>query len=102
MMRLRTITFALLGLFALPATAPAGPIEFGYATGNITTPPGAPALGLALLPFQPPGPGFAFDPASGTPTTLPAVLYQPKMIPTPAAIDIHPGGYTHWNNDGYF
>ena len=101
-MRLRNSTFVLLVLFALPAVASAGPIEFGYSTGNVTTPPWAPALGMTLQPFQPPGAVFTFDPASGQPVTLPAVTPVPSLIPNPAPIDIHPDGTTHWNNEGYF
>ena len=104
-MRTRLSLLALLALLALvgrPGACSAGPIEFGYASGSITTSPGAPALGMTLEPFQPPGPIFTFDPAGHTPVTLPAVQYAPTRLPTPAARDIHPDGTTHWNNDGYF
>ena len=101
-MRLRKITFVLLALFGLPAGASAGEIQFGYSTGNITTSSGAPALGMTLRPFQPPGPVFTFDPAANRPVTLPAVSVVPALLPAPAARDIHPDGTTHWNNDGYF
>jgi hypothetical protein len=101
-MHLRKIAFALFALFALPAVAAAGPIEFGYSTGNVTTSPWTPELRMTLQPFQPPGPVFTFDPAAGTPLTLPAVTAVPQLIPKPAPIDIHPDGTTHWNNDGYF
>jgi hypothetical protein len=102
MMHLRKILFVLLALLALPAAASAGPIEFRLTTGNITTSPWAPALALTLQPFQPPGAAFAFDPVADTPVTLPAVSAVPELIPTPAPIDIHPDGTTHWNNEGFF
>ena len=105
-MRLRNITFALLTLLALPAGALAGPIEFGYSTGNITTSSWTPELAMTLQAFQPPGPMFTFDPADNKPVTLTAVMPQPSLIPNPAPRDLHPdgtgGGYAHWNNDGYF
>lgn len=100
-----TVKRSFLALFALaliPTTSAAGPISFGYATGNITTSPWAPELGLTLQPFQPPGPIWDFDPAAHTAISLPAVYAEPNRLPTPAARDIHPDGTTHWNNDGYF
>lgn len=101
-MHLRKIAFTLFGLIALPAVAGAGPIEFGYASGNIRIYSDAPELGMTLQGFAPPGPVFTFDPAVQTPITLPAVSAVPLLLPTPAARDIHPDGTTHWNNDGYF
>jgi len=101
-MNVRPSLFALLALALIPNTSAAGPISFGYSTGNITTSPWAPELGLTLQPFQPPGPVWDFDPAGHTPVTLPAVYAEPTRLPTPAARDIHADGTTHWNNDGYF
>ena len=98
----RLFSFGLLALCLAPASVQAGPIEFGYATGNITTSPWAPELSLALQPFQPPGPVFSFDPAGQIPVSLPAVSAVPALLPAPAARDIHPDGTTHWNNDGFF
>ena len=98
----RKILFVLLALSALPAAASAGPIEFTLTTGNLTTSPDAPALGIALQLSQPPGTVFTFDPAANTPVVLPAVSAVPALIPTPAPIDIHPDGTTHWNNEGFF
>ena len=102
-MHLLKTAFASFVLFALPAAASAGPIQFTLATGNLTTSSEAPALGLALqLPVPPPGTGFTFDPAAHAPVTLPAVNSVPALIPAPAPIDIHPDGTTHWNNVGFF
>lgn len=101
-MHLRRIALVLTILSAFPGGASAGLIEFTLSTDNITTSPGAPALGMTLTPFQSPGSVFTFDPASGLPVTLPAVSANPVLIPTPAPRDIHPDGTTHWNNDGYF
>jgi hypothetical protein len=103
-MNLRNVTFTLLALFGFQASSFAGPIEFGYGTGDITPSPifTSPELATVLQPFQPPGPIFTFDPATNTPVTLPAVNYVPSRLPTPAAIDIHPDGTTHWNFEGYF
>ena len=101
-MRLRRTALVLATLFAPPGAAAAGPIEFALNTGNVTTSPGSPALGMTLRPFQPPGPIFTFDPIANVPVTLPAVFAEPGRIPAPAARDIHPDGTTHWNNDGYF
>ena len=101
-MTVRLPRLALFALTLIPSTSVAGPIQFGYATGNISTSPWAPELGLTLQPFQPPGPIWDFDPAAQTPVSLPAVYAVPAMLPTPAARDIHPDGTTHWNNDGYF
>jgi hypothetical protein len=101
-MTLRKIPLALLALIGLPAVSPAGPIEFGYATGNITTSPWAPELAMTLQGYQPPGPVFTFDPAGGRAVTLPAVSAVPQLLPAPSPRDVHPDGTTHWNNDGYF
>ena len=101
-MTVRLPRLALFALTLIPSTSVAGPIQFGYATGNISTSPWVPELGLTLQPFQPPGPIWDFDPAAQTPVSLPAVYAVPAMLPTPAARDIHPDGTTHWNNDGYF
>ena len=98
----RLFTFALVSLFASPAISAAGPIQFSLGPGNLTTSPRAPALGMALVPLQPPGPNYTFDPAIGQPANVAVVAYEPGRLPTPAARDIHPDGTTHWNNDGYF
>ena len=92
----------LAALFTSPAVAPAGPIAFGYGTGNLAIEPGAPELDQTLRPFQPPGPRFTFDPAAGAPVTLPAVTATPALLPPPAPRDTHPDGSAHWNNEGYF
>lgn len=100
-MSVRTFVPAVCVLLCVPALAPAGPIQFGFSTGNVTTSPDAPALGLTLQPFQPPGAVFTYDPAGG-PVRLTAVSADPTRIPTPDPRDVHPDGTTHWNNDGYF
>jgi hypothetical protein len=102
MMTLRKLTFVLLGLCALPGVAPAGPIEFNLSTGNIQTSPWAPELGMTFRSFQSNGQVFTFDPTSNQPVALPAVLAIPGLLPAPAALDIHPDGTTHWNNEGNF
>jgi hypothetical protein len=101
-MRTRLSLFALIALVGWPAASSAGPIEFSLSPGNITNSPWAPALGMALVPIQPPGPVYTFDPAANTPVTVGVVAYEPQRISTPAPRDIHPDGTTHWNNDGYF
>jgi hypothetical protein len=105
-MRLRIITFTLVTSLVLPTVCSAGPIQFDLATGNVKTTSFAPELAMALQGLAPPGPIYTFDPASKTPVTLTAVNSVPQMLPNPAPMDIHPdsqgGGYTHWNNDGYF
>lgn len=101
-MSARRFAFTLIAALGLPALASAGPISFGYSTGGVTVSPGAPGLEAALVPFQPPSPVFTFDPADGTPVTLPAVSAVPALLPLPGARDLHADGTTHWNNDGYF
>lgn len=93
----------LISLLGAPAVVAAGPIEFQLTPGTVTNyTPWAPALGMTLVPAVPPGTPSTFDMATGQPTSLPAVNYEPWQIPAPAARDIHPDGTTHWNNDGYF
>lgn len=101
-MSVRVPAAALCALIAIPGFASAGPISFGLGAGNLTTSDGAPALGMALVPIQTPGPVYDLDPARSTPVTLAVVGYEPWRIPTPAPRDVHPDGSTHWNNDGYF
>lgn len=101
-MCLRRIALVLFALVTVPTGAIAGPIAFNYSASNLTTSPGSPALGMALIPYPAPGVGFAFDPATGVPLTVPVVVAEPTRIPTPEPIHIHPDGTTHWNNDGYF
>lgn len=99
--RLSAVGFALL---TLTAVAAAGPVEFGFSTGNIVV-SGAdkPGLNLILQPFQPPGPVNTYTPGSNTPLRLPAVQYDPHALPAPAGVDLHwsgQEGYTHLNIDG--
>lgn len=102
-MYLRRIALVLPILLTTASGAIAGPIAFTYTTGNVTTSPGAPALGMTLIPpFSSSGAGFTFDPLSGAPIVLPAVYADPTRIPAPEPIHIHADGTTHWNNDGYF
>lgn len=95
----------LLAVFAIACgrtTGFAGPITVTISAGNLTTSPWAPALGMALVPVSPPGTTYSFDPAANEPVVAEVVAYEPQRLPTPAPIDIHPDGTTHWNNDGIF
>ncbi len=101
-MSLRHSVLTLFTLFGLPAISAAGPIEFDLTSVQFWTDLNAPALGMTLSPTLPPGAVYNFNPATGQPTAVGVIGYQPSRIPNPAPIDIHPDGTTHWNNEGFF
>jgi hypothetical protein len=103
-MRLRTTTFALLALFALPAAAVAGPIEFGLGAGNLTyTNPNPGADTALVVPIPPPGGVYNFDPATGTPVPVNILSYMPRLLPaSPAWSTLRPDGTVHWDVNGYY
>lgn len=102
-MRLRTTTFALLALFALPAAAVAGPIEFGLGAGNLTYTNPNPGADVALTPLTPPDPTSFFDPATSTPVGFAVLGFDPRVLPaSPAWSTTRPDGTVHWNVNGNY
>jgi hypothetical protein len=95
------VLFALLVILAHPATTNAGPIQFELTPTGWWVDPEKPILANALLPADTSG-GFTFDPTAGVPTVIPVVQYDPSRIPQPRPIDLHPGGWATWNNEGFF
>jgi hypothetical protein len=105
MMNLRLAMLAFFASLTLPAVCSAGLIEFSTTTSNLTTYDYGytftPVSNLVLVPTQLPA-SSTFDSASGQPVSLGVIAYQPQLLPTPAARDIHPDGTTHWNFEEYF
>jgi hypothetical protein len=103
MMSSRKITFVLIGLCALPAAAPAGPIEFSLAPGNPTYTNPNPGADVSLVPKQPPGPVYMFDPVTGLPVAIDVLGFDPQRLPAvPAWATTFPDGTVTWNVNGYF
>jgi hypothetical protein len=103
MMPLRTITFVLLGLCALPSAVSAGPIEFELGPGNLTFSNPNPGADVALVPFRPPGVNYFFDPATGTPVGIELLRFDPSRLPdVPAWATTFPDGTVSWNVNGFF
>ena len=101
-MSLRKFAFALGVLFALPAGAPAGPIEFQLTPRGFWVEPGQPMLRDALFPTFEAG-TFTVDPAARQPaTTGPLVDFFPAVLPHPRPEDLNPEGSSIWRNKGNF
>jgi hypothetical protein len=101
-MHSRLSAFALFSLLASPAASVAGPIEFELYPTGLYVEPGKPALAAALDLTLSPNPWAVIDSENPVVVPMGVVDYKPWNLPQPAAIDIHPDGTTHWNNDGYF